>query len=112
MRVETEGERRTWNTLMADEHPRGASFFVGRQMRYLVGSEHGWLGGVGFAGSARWLRARDKWIGWDDGRRRSHLHRVVGMRRFLIRPGVACRNHGSLVLDRAVRVLGEEYRER
>ena len=40
------------------------------------------------------------------------LHRVVGMCRFLIRPGVECRNLASLVLGRAVRVLGEEYRER
>ena len=36
-----------WNTLMAHEHPRGAGPFVGHQLRYLVGSAHGWVGGVG-----------------------------------------------------------------
>ena len=35
--------------------PRGAGPFVGHQLRYLVGSAHGWLGGVGFAASARRL---------------------------------------------------------
>ena len=47
--VETDEQRRVWNTLMAHEHPRGAGPFVGPQLRYLVGSAHGWLGGVGFA---------------------------------------------------------------
>ena len=48
VRVETDAQRLVWNTLMAHEHPRGAGPFVGHQLRYLVGSAHGWLGGVGF----------------------------------------------------------------
>ena len=69
VRVETDEQRLVWNTLMAHEHPRGAGPFVGHQMCYLVGSAHGWLGGVGFAASARRLEARDAWVGWDDARR-------------------------------------------
>ena len=94
---------------MAHEHPRGAGPFVGHQLRYLVGSAHGWLGGVGFAASARRLKARDAWVGWDDARRRAHLHRVVGLCRMLIRPHVACRNLASHVLGRAVRAVGEDF---
>ena len=41
VRVETDEQRRVWNTLMAHEHPRGAGPFVGPQLRYLVGSGHG-----------------------------------------------------------------------
>ena len=77
--VETDEQRQVWNTLMAYEHPRGAGPFVGPQLRYLVGSAHGWLGGVGFAASARRLRSRDAWVGWDDTGRRAHLHRVLGL---------------------------------
>ena len=106
VRVETDEQRRIWNTLMAQEHPRGAGPFVGPQLRYLVGSAHGWLGGVGFAASARRLRARDAWIGWDDTGRRSHLHRVLGLCRLLVRPGVACHNLASHVLGRAARAVG------
>ena len=86
--VETDEQRQVWNTLMAYEHPRGAGPFVGPQLRYLVGSAHGWLGGVGFAASARRLRSRDAWVGWDDTGRRSHLHRVLGLCRLLVRPGI------------------------
>ena len=108
VRVETDEQRRVWNTLMAHEHPRGAGPFVGPQLRYLVGSGHGWLGGVGFAACARRLRARDAWIGWDDTRRRAHLHRVLGLCRLLIRPDISCRNLASHVLGRVARVAGDD----
>ena len=109
VRVETDEQRRVWNTLMVHEHPRGAGPFVGHQLRYLVGSGHGWLGGVGFAASARRLRARDAWIGWDDTRRRAHLHRVLGLCRLLVRPGICCRNLASHVLGRAARAVGDDF---
>ena len=109
VRVETDAQRLAWNTLMAHEHPRGAGPFVGPQVRYLVGSAHGWLGAVGFAASARRLNARDTWMGWDDAQRRAHLHRVVGLCRFLIRPGVVCRNLASHVLGRAAQALREDF---
>ena len=106
--VETGEQRRVWNTLMAHEHPRGAGPFVGPQLRYLVGSAHGWLGGVGFAACARRLRSRDAWIGWDDTGRRAHLHRVLGLCRLLVRPGISCRNLASHLLGRAARAVGDD----
>ena len=109
VRVETDAQRLVWNTLMAHEHPRGAGPFVGPQVRYLVGSAHGWLSAVGFAASARRLTARDTWMGWDDGLRCAHLHRVVGLSRFLIRPGVVCRNLASHVLGRVTRTLHDDF---
>ena len=108
--VETDEQRQVWNTLMAYEHPRGAGPFVGPQLRYLVGSAHGWLGGVGFAASARRLRSRDAWVGWDDAGRRAHLHRVLGLCRLLVRPGIVCRNLASHVLGRVVRTVGDDCR--
>jgi len=107
--VKTDEQMRTWNELMNREHPQGACLFVGRQLRYLVGSEHGWLGGVGFAASALQLAARDRWIGWDGQQRRASLHRVVGMSRFLIRPDVQCRNLASKVLSMTMAVLPDDF---
>ena len=107
--VESDAQRLVWNTLMAHEHPRGASLWVGHQLRYLIGSAHGWLGGVGFAAAARRLQARDTWIGWDDSGRGEQLHRVLGLSRFLIRPGVVCRNLASHVLGRVVRVVAADF---
>ena len=110
--VETGPQRALWNELMAREHPRGAGPLVGAQLRYLVGSAHGWLGGLGFGAAALRLRDRDRWIGWDEEQRRAHLHRVVGLSRFLIRPSVRCRNLASRVLGEVLRRLGPEFQAR
>jgi hypothetical protein len=103
---------RIWNELIAREHPQGERRLVGRQLRYLVSSSHGWLGAVGWSASALRLEARDKWIGWDTRQRHAYQDRVVNLSRFLIRPGVRCGNLASLVLGACVRRVGEDFRER
>ena len=110
--VEDEAQRRVWNTLLATEHPQGTTTFVGCQLRYLIDSAHGWLGAVGFSASALRLRARDTWMGWSDAQRRAHLHRVVCLSRFLIRPTVRCRHLASHVLGRVLRRVGADFETR
>ena len=105
-------DRAVWNTLVADEHPRGLAVFAGCQMRYLVGSEHGWLGAAGFSAAALRVAARDRWMAWSDGQRREHLSRVVCMSRFLIRPSVRCPHLASHVLGRVLRRLPRDFEER
>jgi len=109
VRVRTDEERQCWNTLMAREHPQGAGPLVGRQLRYLIQSKYGCLGGIGFASAALQLADRDGWIGWDRDQRRAHLHGVVGLSRFLIRPMVDCRNLASKVLSRMLRRMGDDF---
>jgi len=110
--VEDEAHRAIWNELMACEHPRGAGPLVGCQLRYLIGSAHGWLGAFGFAAAALQLAPRDQWIGWDAAQREAQLHRIVGLNRFLIRPGVHCRYLASHVLGRVLRRLGADFEAR
>jgi hypothetical protein len=107
--VRSEEHMRIWNELMIREHPQGAGPLVGRQLRYLIGSEHGWLGGLGFAAAARRLADRDHWIGWDEEQRRAYLDRVVALSRFLIRPSVVCRNLGSKVLSMSMAAMPEDF---
>ena len=104
--------RAIWNTLIAEEHPHGLATFAGCQMRYLVGSAHGWLGAVGFSAAALRVAARDRWIAWDEAGRRDHLHLVVCLSRFLIRPSVSCPHLASHVLGRALRRLGGDFEAR
>lgn len=107
--VRTSEQMRIWNEMMIGEHPQGAGPLVGRQLRYLIGSEHGWLGGLGFAAAALQLADRDKWIGWDREQRRGYLHTVVGMSRLLIRPSVQCRNLASKVLSMAMAAMADDF---
>ena len=39
---------------------------------------------------------------------RAHLHRVLGLCRLLVRPGIGCRNLASHVLGRVVRAVGDD----
>lgn len=109
VRVESLDQLRLWNELMVCEHPQGAGPLVGAQMRYLIESDHGCLGGLGFGAAALNLADRDRWIGWDAQTRRAHLQRVVGMARFLIRRSVRCHNLASRVLGMALRGLAADY---
>ncbi len=104
-----DAERLLLARMLADDHPLGASQHAGRQLRYLVGSDHGPLGGFVFASPAPRLSARDGWIGWDAAGRSAGLDRVVGMSRFLIRKGVSCRNLASKALALCLRRLGDDF---
>ena len=110
--VETEQQMRIWNEMMINEHPRGASLLVGRQIRYLVNSEHGWLGGFSFSAAALQLEDRDEWIGWDRESRRANLHQLVNLSRFLIRPSVSCQNLASHLLGMSIRKLPQDFEVR
>ena len=107
--VGTEEEMRIWNELMLQDHPRGAGPLVGRQLRYLVESEHGWLGGISFSSAALHLEARDKWIGWNWDMRQESLHHVVNMSRFLIRSCISCKNLASRVLGLVIKQFPGDF---
>jgi len=109
VRVQDPEQMRIWNELMLTEHYLKVATLVGRQMRYLIQSEHGWLGGIGFAAPALQLSARDQWIGWNQEERRAQLHMIVGMSRFLIRPSVNCKNLASKVLGMSMATIAKDF---
>ncbi len=110
--VSSASDRAVWNTLIAREHPHGMTTFAGCQLRYLVGSSHGWLGAAGFSAAALRVSARDRWIAWSEEQRRGHLNRVVCLNRFLIRPSVRCPHLASHVLGRILRRVPRDFEAR
>lgn len=107
--VESDEHIRIWNEMMIREHPRGFVRLAGHQVRYLIASDHGWLGALGFGAAALHLRDRDDWIGWDHELRFEQLHRVVNLSRFLIRPECRCRNLASRVLGLCIRRFPDDF---
>jgi len=101
-----------WNELMLREHPLHDGRLVGRTLRYLIGSDHGWLGGLGYGSAALYLEARDQWLGWNEEQRHQYLERVLGMTRFLIRASVHCPNLASHVLGVAARRVPVDFERR
>jgi hypothetical protein len=81
-------------------------------LRYLVGSDHGWLGAIGFGSAALRLEGRDTWIRWSPQQRAEHLERVLNMSRFLIRPSVRCPHLASHLLGLCARRVGGDFERR
>jgi hypothetical protein len=101
-----------WNELIIQQHPCGDAPLVGAQLRYLIGSEHGWLGALGFGPAAFVLQARDQWVGWSTTARLGHLREVVGLSRLLIRREVRCTNLVSKVLSLVKDRLPQDWQAR
>jgi len=73
-----------WNDLMDRYHYLGRGPLCGAQIRYLVKSEFGWVGGLSFSSASFRLKDRDEWIGWSEAARHENLQYVICNSRFLI----------------------------
>lgn len=100
---------RLWNDLMIQQHPCGDAPLVGAQLRYLIGSAHGWLGAIGFGPAAFVLACRDQWIGWSTPARLGHLREVLCLNRLLIRNEVRCACLLSKVLSLVLGRLAQDW---
>lgn len=100
-----------WKKLVASDHYLGYRPLCGAQLRYLIGSEQGWLGALGFSAAALHLKARERWIGWSHRARQSHLPGVVANSRFVIARGVRVKNLASKVLAMAQKRLAQDWHE-
>jgi hypothetical protein len=101
-----------WNELIVQQHPLKDAPLVGCQLRYLIGSAHGWLGAMGFGPPAWHLAPRDQWIGWNSRARRANLQGVIGLSRLLIRKEVRCSNLASKVMAMGLKKVGPDWQER
>lgn len=104
-----------WNRLVGREHPLKRAPLVGAQVRYLIvcGEEgvEGYLGAFGFGPASYHLDCRDRWIGWQRSSRQAHLSRVIGLSRFLIRPGVHCANLASRCYRLALSQVAHDWEQ-
>lgn len=101
-----------WNRLITREHPLAGAPLVGAQLRYLIRSDEGILGAFGFGPASPHLQCRDSWIGWDYPTRQANLHLVIGLARFLIRPGVRCSNLASRCYRLVLSQVAQDWQER
>jgi len=103
---------RLWNGLVDRYHYLGYTPLPGAQLRYLIESDQGLLGVLGFGAAAWKVASRDRWIGWDTPTREAHLGRVLNNARFLLLPWVRVRHLASHVLALAARQVGADFAAR
>lgn len=111
-RVCQSASRLRFRELVGHYHYLGYRVPYGAQLRYMVRSGRGEiLGCLQFTSAAWRLAPRERWIGWDDARRKRLLVQVVCNSRFLILPWVRVRNLATTILARAMREMPRDWRE-
>ncbi len=101
-----------WNEFVFRYHYLNHTPPFGTYLRYFIESERGLLGCLMFAGAAKALSARDKWIGWSENQRLRNLAWVINNSRFLIFPWVRVKNLASHVLGQTFRRIKKDWLER
>jgi hypothetical protein len=101
-----------WNEYVSRYHYLGYKQPFGYFLRYFVESEQGLLGCIVFAGAAKALRVRDRWIGWAKDHRLRNLPWVINNSRFLIFPWVGVKNLASHILGQVARRISDDWQQR
>jgi len=101
-----------WNRLISREHPLKGAPLVGAQLRYLILAGAQIVGAIGFGPPSFYLSCRDCWIGWEAQAMEQNRHLVIGLSRFLIRPGLRCANLASRCYKLVLQQVREDWLER
>lgn len=99
------GESRLFNALVSKYHYLGYKPLPGAQIRYLIHSDQGMIGGISFGASAWKVADRDRWIGWNRQARERKLFLIMNNTRFLILPWVKVKNLASHILSVSIKKL-------
>ena len=108
-KVKDKNESSLWNGLVDKYHYLGYQPLVGAQIRYLIESDVGILGCIGFGASAWKIAPRDQWIGWDSETRKNNLHLIINNVRFLILPWITIPNLASKILSICTRSVPSDF---
>ena len=101
-----------WNRLICREHPLGTAPLVGAQLRYLIMAGSAAIGAFGFGPASFYLSCRDSWIGWDKVAREQNRSKILGLSRFLLRPGLECANLASRCYGLVLKRVRADWEER
>lgn len=110
--VQTATQSKIWNEMIHRWHYLGYKKLVGAQLRYLINSEQGFLGGLSFSASAWNVQPREDFIGWDHEARKRNLHLIINNSRFLILPWIQSRNLASKILSLVAKRIAQDWKER
>lgn len=100
-------------SLLRRHHYLGMICPVGERLFYVAkDKQEQWVGMLVFCAAAKYLRHRDKWIGWTSEQRRRRLALVVNNARFLLLPQRTVPNLGSRVLKLVLDRLSTDWQQK
>lgn len=100
-------------SLLGRHHYLGCLRAVGERLFYVAVDKRGrWVGLLIFCAAAKYLRHRDRWIGWTHEQRRRRLALVVNNARYLLIPHRTVPNLGSRVLKLTLARLSADWEQK
>ncbi len=99
-----------WGYLLHHYHYLGNPRLVGEHVRHIVRVGDQVVACLGWASAAWKVKDRDRFIGWDETTKRTHLHLIASNVRFLIPPWVTIKHLASKVLSLAIRRLSNDWK--
>lgn len=101
-----------WKQVVERYHYLGVKQPTGRRLHYLVYAGQEPIGALGWKGGSLKLRARDCFVGWNEGQRGEYLDRVINNYRFVLVDWLRVPNLASHVLARCVREVCRDWEAR
>lgn len=98
-----------WDYLVHHHHYLGLPKLVGEHLRYLVYINGQVAACLSWASAAWKIKARDQFIGWDEGTKRRNLHLIANNTRFLIPDWIRVKHLASRVLALNLRRLSADW---
>ena len=106
-------EEGRWKELMRRQHYLGFEKLCGAQLKQVAVVGERWLALLGWQAGALHCEARERWIGWSPGQRRTRLFLVANNARFLLLPAAgSVPGLASRVLGLSLRRLQRDWRAR
>lgn len=98
-----------WDYLVHHYHYLGLPKLVGEHLRYLVRINGQVVACLSWASAAWKVKARDQFVGWDEGVKGRNLHLIANNTRFLIPDWVRVKHLASKVLALSLRQLSSDW---
>lgn len=111
--VENRRQRALFKDLLSRYHYLGYAMPYGARLQYMAYIERPQrevVGCIQYSSPAWRMKARDRWIGWDDKTRGLRLQHVVNNSRFLVVADI--RNLASAILGRSLKRLSHDWPKR
>jgi hypothetical protein len=98
-----------WDYLIHHYHYLGRPTLVGEHIRHLVFIDGQVVACLAWASAAWKIKARDRFIGWDEITKRKNLHLIANNTRFLILPWIRVKYLASKALSLSLRRLSADW---
>ena len=109
VRLAAPSYRQLWNYLIHHYHYLGLPTLVGEHIRHLVFIDGQVVACLAWASAAWKVKARDRFIGWDESSKRKNLYLIANNTRFLILPWITVKYLASKALSLSIGRLRADW---